>query len=194
MSSTHSKVLVVDCFDSFTFNLVHYLEDILQDEVTVRRIDQTGIADIVTHDIIVFSPGPGLPQELEHLIALVQEADMTHKRLLGVCLGHQALGMASGAKLKNLNEVHHGVSHPLQVTLHSTLFSKDDAPLMAGRYHSWVIDESTLSDDWLVTARDEAGEIMAMEKDGGRVCGIQFHPESVLTPTGKEMLRRFLES
>jgi anthranilate synthase component 2 len=194
MSSIHSKVLVVDCYDSFTFNLVHYLEDILQDEVTVRRIDQVGVADIVAHDIIVFSPGPGLPNEYDHLIALVQESVLTHKRVLGVCLGHQALGMATGAKLKNLTEVHHGVSHPLQISAESTLFSKDNASIMAGRYHSWVIDEATLSADWTITARDKAGEIMAMEKGGGRVCGIQFHPESVLTPNGKEMLRRFLKA
>lgn len=192
MPSIAPKVLVVDCYDSFTFNLVHYLEDILQDEVTVLRIDQARIADLVTHDVIVFSPGPGLPEEFDHLISLVRESIQINKRVLGVCLGHQALAMASGAKLKNLTEVHHGVSHPLRLSADSIIFSNKEEPTMVGRYHSWVVDETTLSDEWVITARDQAGEIMAMEKDGGLVCGIQFHPESVLTPGGKEILRRFL--
>lgn len=187
------RILVVDNYDSFTFNLVHYLEDIVQDEVTVMRVDDARAADIYSHDVIVFSPGPGLPEEFENLLILMKLSMAANKRILGVCLGHQALAMADGAQLKNMKAVHHGVSHELFITAPSALFSGLGLPLMVGRYHSWVIDEETLPASWTVTSRDSKGDIMAMEKDSGKVCGIQFHPESVLTPNGKKMLRNFLE-
>ncbi len=186
------RILIVDNYDSFTFNLVHYLEDIVQRDVKVMRVDDARNSDIESHDVIVFSPGPGLPNEFENLLPLVQFAIDTKKQILGVCLGHQALAIAAGGSLKNMETVRHGVSHPL-ITLESTsLFAHLVGDIMVGRYHSWVVKAETLSDDWRVTAQDSNGEVMAMEHTNGRICGIQFHPESVLTPQGKQILRNFL--
>lgn len=187
------RILVVDNYDSFTFNLVHYLEDIIQKEVNILRVDDAREADILSHDVIVFSPGPGLPHEFDNLLPLVHYAINAEKRILGVCLGHQALAVATGGSLKNLDTVYHGVSHPISVLGSPQIFRGFSLNIMVGRYHSWVVESDTLSKDWRVTATDSEGETMAMEHANGRFCGIQFHPESVLTPDGKDMLRNFLE-
>ena len=191
---TRSKTLIVDNYDSFTFNLVHLIEAILDEEVDVKRVDDIAISEISNYRNIVFSPGPGLPDESPNLLNLVREAMLLNKRVLGVCLGLQAIAIAEGAELKNLVEVHHGVSHPINILVtESLLFQKCDSELMVGRYHSWVVDEAKIPDNWVITSRDQAGEVMSIEHKSKPFYGIQFHPESVLTPEGKVVLEGFLQ-
>jgi anthranilate synthase component 2 len=187
------RTLVVDNYDSFTFNLVHIVEQILDNHVDVRRNDEILPGQIAGYQSVIFSPGPGLPSESKGLMALVRAALEAECKVLGVCLGHQALAVATGGGLKNLKEVHHGVSLPMQILQEDQILFKGLGPgLLAGRYHSWVVDEASLSEDWIVTSRDGEGEVMAMRHTRLPVFGIQFHPESVLTPDGPEILRNFL--
>lgn len=187
------RTLVVDNYDSFTFNLVHIVERILDTDVDVRRNDEIQPEEIAHYDSVIFSPGPGLPSESSGLMALVQAALDSECKVLGVCLGHQALAVSTGGDLKNLKEVHHGVSLPMHVLQDGEiLFEGLGSDLLAGRYHSWVVDEKGLSEDWIITCRDTDGEVMAMRHRKLPVFGIQFHPESVLTPKGPDILRNFL--
>jgi len=188
-----NRILVVDNYDSFTFNLVHMLEAIANEDVDVFRNDELTTSQLTNYEFIVFSPGPGLPEESENLLNLIREAIKLKKKVLGVCLGHQALAKATGGKLKNLTEVHHGISHSLVVEIKEPLFNDLPNPFKVGRYHSWVVDLESLSDQWCVTCRDEEGEIMGMNHRELPVFGIQFHPESVLSPNGKVILKNFLQ-
>jgi anthranilate synthase component 2 len=187
-----NRTLVVDNYDSFTYNLVHLIEDILQDEVTVLRNDGVKPSDLELYHTVIFSPGPGLPEEANHLIDLVQESMRLKMKVLGVCLGHQALGMASGAKLKNLATVHHGVDHPLHIVQQRPIFSELPQKITIGRYHSWVLGEG-LGKDWVVNCRDVDGEIMGIQHKEFPFFGVQFHPESVLSRDGKTILKNFLD-
>jgi anthranilate synthase component 2 len=187
-----SRIVVVDNYDSFTYNLVHYFEELSGEKIAVIRNDQVYSGFTSEYDCFVLSPGPGLPEELDQLIALSGDLLEHGKKVLGVCLGHQALAMATGARLKNLEEVHHGVSHRVHQLGKSSLFESLPGQFSVGRYHSWVVDEPSLSTDWIITCRDEAGEIMAMEHRDRPAYGIQFHPESVLTPEGKKIIQNFL--
>lgn len=190
---TRSQTLIVDNYDSFTFNLVHLIEAILDEEVVVKRVDDIPLSEIADYKNIIFSPGSGLPHESPNLLNLVRESMRLNKRVLGVCLGLQAMAIVEGAALKNLKEVHHGVSHPINILgTESRLFKKCIAPLLVGRYHSWMIDEAKLPDHWIITSRDQAGEVMSIEHKSKPFYGIQFHPESVLTPEGTEILKSFL--
>ncbi len=184
--------LVVDNYDSFTFNLVHIVESILDVEIVVRRNDEITPEEISEFDSIIFSPGPGLPNESPALMALIGAALQSGKKVLGVCLGQQALALSTGNKLKNLHQVHHGVAMTMRVDPDSILFKDCGEVVAAGRYHSWTVDEKNLSKEWTVTCRDEEGEIMAMQHVSKPVYGIQFHPESVLTPSGPRILENFL--
>jgi len=187
--------LVVDNYDSFTYNLVHILEDILQENIDVLRVDEVDIDSLVNYESVILSPGSGLPDESKNLMPIVENLIVINKKTLGVCLGMQALALASGCKLKNLNDVHHGVSHELiNPNLDTLLYRDIELPLMVGRYHSWVVDESTLKDDWIITSKDSQGEIMSMEDKKGKFFAIQFHPESVLTPQGRKILRNYLSA
>ena len=191
---TRSQTLIVDNYDSFTFNLVHLIEAILDEEVVVKRVDDIALSEIANYQNIVFSPGPGLPDESPNLLNLICESMRLNKRILGVCLGLQAMAIAEGAELKNLKEVHHGVSHPINLLrTESLLFQKCSSPLMVGRYHSWVVNEEILPDHWVITSRDNEGEVMSIEHKSKPFYGIQFHPESVLTPQGKIILEGFFE-
>jgi anthranilate synthase component 2 len=188
-----NRILVVDNYDSFTFNLVHMLEAIADEDVDVFRNDLPNLIDRLEHyEYIIFSPGPGLPEESKNLTDLISRSIFLKKKVLGVCLGHQALAIATGGNLKNLDKVHHGVSHRLRVEVAHPLFSDLPESFKVGRYHSWVVDEEGLSEKWIVTCRDEDGEIMGMNHENLPVFGIQFHPESVLSPEGKSILRNFL--
>lgn len=187
-----NRILVVDNYDSFTFNLVHMLEAIANEDVDVFRNDELALSQLAAYEFIIFSPGPGLPSESENLLNLISESISLKKKVLGVCLGHQALAIAAGGKLKNLDHVHHGVSHILDIEVEKPLFSGIESVLKVGRYHSWVVDESHLSDQWLVTCRDEEGEVMGMSHRKIPAFGIQFHPESVLSPEGRKILKNFL--
>ncbi len=183
------RILIVDNYDSFTFNLVHAIEAVLGQEVEVKRVNEILLEDLPNFDILVFSPGPGLPSESPNLIPLITEAMRLNRRILGVCLGMQALAVADGGGLKNLERVHHGVSMPMVLSEEkSQLFQNCGFTIEVGRYHSWVIEESRLSPNWKITSRDSEGEIMSMEHSEKPFFGIQFHPESVLTPEGRKIL------
>ena len=185
------KILMVDNYDSFTYNLVHYLESKNGVDVTVCKNDEIAFDQIDQFDRIVISPGPGLPEESGEIIRLIQEQS-GKKPILGICMGHQAIGKAFGADLKNLYEVLHGVSTPSIQTGDCTIFNNLSENFEIGRYHSWVIDEKTLSDDFEITLKDEKGEIMAIQHKEYDLIGLQFHPESVLTPDGLTIIQNWL--
>lgn len=187
--------LVVDNYDSFTYNLVHILEDLLQEDIDVIRVDEVEIGCLSNYTSVVLSPGPGLPEESKNLMPIVTELLTSGQKTLGVCLGMQALALGSNMKLKNLNDVHHGVSHELiKPKLNARLYSGIKLPLKVGRYHSWVIDEESMKGEWEITGRDGDGEIMSMEHRKQKFFAIQFHPESVLTPQGRTILKNYLEA
>jgi anthranilate synthase component II len=186
------SILMLDNYDSFTYNLVQYIQELVGRDIDVFRNDQISLEEVGAFDIIILSPGPGLPEEAGIMPALLQRY-ASAKKILGVCLGHQAIGEAYGATLKNLDHVYHGVETPMQVIGTDTiLFSGVPAIFSAGRYHSWVVEPDSLPDELIVTARDSAGEIMAMRHREHDVFGVQFHPESVMTPDGMQMLENFL--
>ena len=186
------KTLLFDNYDSFTYNLHHLLRE-LGARVEVRRNDQISLDEVDGYDQIVLSPGPGIPEEAGLLLPLIHRFAPT-KRILGVCLGEQAIGEAFGAKLINLKEVYHGVSSRIQVVSKDEILFKDlPESFEAGRYHSWVVDEKDFPECLEITARDaEKGLIMAIRHRQYDVRGIQFHPESVLTPNGRNMIQNWL--
>lgn len=189
------RVLVVDNYDSFTYNLVHILESILNDDVDVKRVDQVRSDQLSAYDVIIFSPGPGLPSESTNLLSLVRTAVSNNQKILGVCLGHQALAQCEGKGLQNLPEVYHGVSHEISITSSgSRLYRGIPTKIFSGRYHSWAVDVESLSTHWKVTATDEKGLVMSMEHETKPIYGIQYHPESVLTPLGPVILENFLKA
>lgn len=187
------KILILDNYDSFTFNLVHYVEQFC-DDVTVKRNDEIGLEDVDVFDAIVLSPGPGLPENAGIMPQLITHYAST-KRILGVCLGHQAIGQAFGAKLKNLNKVHHGVAIRIEVVDNAEpLFQDIPSNIETGRYHSWVIDRETIPPELMITATDEEDGIMAIRHTNFDVCGVQFHPESLLTPDGLKIIENWCKS
>ena len=184
------KVLVIDNYDSFTYNLVHYLED-LDCDVTVRRNDKLTIDEVADFDKIVLSPGPGIPDEAGLLKDIIREY-ASSKSILGVCLGQQAIGEVFGGKLVNLDQVHHGVSTDVTVVVDDEpLFDGIDKSFEVGRYHSWVVDPE-LPPVLEVTSIDSNGQIMSLRHKEFDVKGVQYHPESVLTPHGKKILKNWL--
>jgi anthranilate synthase component 2 len=193
------KILVFDNYDSFTYNLVHLVEKISGDKVDVFRNDQIPLENIEAYDKIILSPGPGIPSEAGMLLPLVKRYAAS-KSILGVCLGHQAIGEAFGGRLVNLSKVYHGIACPVhiiakkttEVSANADLFSGVANGFMAGRYHSWVIDPSGFPDSLEVTATDDSGHIMALRHKTYDVLGVQFHPESVLTPEGERIMRNWL--
>ena len=187
-----SKLLILDNYDSFTYNLVHYFEELLQEEVSIFRNDEITLDEVNSYSRIVLSPGPNLPDQAGILLPLIKRYAAT-KPILGVCLGHQALAVAYGGKLKQLNEVMHGLQRNCNLINESKLFISVEQKFVAGRYHSWVVDKNTLPENFKITAIDDDGEIMAMEHLSLPLYGVQFHPESIMTPEGKLMLRNWLE-
>jgi anthranilate synthase component 2 len=194
------KILVFDNYDSFTYNLVHLVEKILHQKVEVHRNDQLPLEKVKDYDKIILSPGPGIPQEAGLLLPLIKEY-ASSKSILGVCLGHQAIGEAFGGKLINLSTVYHGVATPVTINRKALngkpsssrdLFKGLPDELEVGRYHSWIVADENFPSELLVTARDENNYIMAMQHKNFDVQGVQFHPESVLTPKGEEILRNWL--
>lgn len=191
------KILVFDNYDSFTYNLVHLVEKIIHTKVDVHRNDQLPLEKVAAYDKIILSPGPGIPQEAGLLLPLIKEYAAS-KSILGVCLGHQAIGEAFGGKLVNLQEVYHGVATPVQCKTVRTakcknLFEGLQEKIEVGRYHSWIVSDENFPDALAVTARDEKGYIMAMQHKTFDVQGVQFHPESVLTPEGETIMRNWLK-
>ena len=185
------KTIIIDNYDSFTYNLSHLLKE-LGASVTVVRNDKFKIEDLEQFDKIVLSPGPGIPSEAG-LMPQVIKAYAGRKPILGICLGHQAIGEAFGAKLLNIGNVVHGVATPAHLTAQDYLFEGLPADLEVGRYHSWVVDENGLPECLEVTSRSDDGSIMSMRHKEFDIRGIQYHPESVLTPQGKEIINNWLK-
>ncbi len=186
------KVVIIDNYDSFTYNLSHLVKS-LGYEVDVVRNDRFRIGDLEKYDKMILSPGPGIPSEAGLLLDVIR-AYAGKKPILGVCLGHQAIGEVFGARLLNLSEVYHGVATPCRVTCFDTLFRKVGSEFTVGRYHSWVVSRDGFPECLKITAVSDDGQIMAMRHKEYPVYGVQFHPESVLTPEGGTIVRNFLEN
>ena len=186
------KTVIIDNYDSFTYNLSHLLKELGAD-VTVVRNDKFRIEDLEQFDKIVLSPGPGIPSEAG-LMPQVIKAYAGRKPILGICLGHQAIGEAFGAKLLNIGNVVHGVATPAHLTAQDYLFEGLASDLEVGRYHSWVVDDKDLPQCLEVTSRSDDGYIMSLRHREYDVRGIQFHPESVLTPQGKTIINNWLNN
>jgi len=186
------KELVIDNYDSFTYNLVHYLKD-LDCEVTVIRNDKIILEEVEPFDKIVLSPGPGIPEEAGLLKSIIEKYAST-KSILGVCLGQQAICEVFGGKLINLDTVYHGVATKINITVDDeSLFNGFNKNIEVGRYHSWVVDEN-LPSVLEATSFDENGQVMSLRHKEYDVKGVQFHPESVLTPNGKQILENWINS
>ena len=186
------KILILDNYDSFTYNLVHYIEDELGEEVDVFRNDEIDLEAVARYDLVVLSPGPGLPADAGIMPALIQRY-AGEKVIFGVCLGHQAIGEAFGSSLHNLSQVHHGVETDMVRTLDDdVLFADVPKNFRAGRDHSWVVDPQTLPEELEITATDAAGGIMALRHRHLPIFGVQFHPESIMTEHGRLMIRNLL--
>jgi len=186
------KVLVIDNYDSFTYNLVHYLED-LNCDVTVVRNDKLTLDDVEPFDKIVLSPGPGIPDEAGLLKPIIKTFAPT-KSILGVCLGQQAIAEVFGGSLINLADVYHGVATKVTITVNDeSLFNGLEKNIEVGRYHSWVVN-SDLPDELEATSFDENGQVMSLRHKLYDVKGVQYHPESVLTPNGKQILKNWINS
>ena len=224
------KILVFDNYDSFTYNLVHLVEYILHERVDVFRNDKIPLEKVKEYDKVILSPGPGIPNEAGLLLPLITEY-ASSKSILGVCLGHQAIGEAFGGKLTNLSTVYHGVATRIRVVSRESsvvsressivnressvasgefsarsdnsrltphvsrgLFEGLPAEFEAGRYHSWIVSDEGFPDELEVTARDDNNYIMGLQHKSFDVQGVQFHPESVLTPVGEAILRNWLNT
>ncbi|MDO7138364.1 anthranilate synthase component II [Algibacter lectus] len=186
------KVLVIDNYDSFTYNLVHYLED-LNCDVTVVRNDKLTLDDVKPFHKIVLSPGPGIPDEAGLLKAIIETYAPT-KSILGVCLGQQAIGEVFGGSLINLEDVYHGVATNVTITVDDEILFKGlDKNIEVGRYHSWVVNPN-LPESLEATSVDANGQIMSLRHKVYDVRGVQYHPESVLTPHGKAILKNWVEN
>jgi len=213
------RILVFDNYDSFTYNLVQLVERIMHQKVDVYRNDQIPLEKVKEYDKIILSPGPGIPVEAGLLLPLIKEY-ASSKSILGVCLGHQAIGEAFGGKLVNLSEVYHGVATPVRLVsressdvsresavgnrqsavggrnssliTHHSLFKNMPDVFEAGRYHSWIVSDENFPEELEITARDENNFIMALQHKTYDVQGVQFHPESVLTPRGEDILKNWL--
>ncbi len=190
------KILVFDNYDSFTYNLVHLVQKITHEKVDVYRNDKMALEEVKKYDKIILSPGPGVPEEAGLLLPLIKEY-ASSKPILGVCLGHQAIGQAFGGTLTNLSSVYHGVATSIKINddrlkVKNDVFSNLPQEIEVGRYHSWVVDKENFPADLEITAEDENGFIMGLQHKTFDVQGVQFHPESVLTPDGEKLMRNWL--
>ena len=185
------KVFVIDNYDSFTYNLVHYLEE-MKCEVTVKRNDKFKLEEIENYPFLLLSPGPGIPDESGLLKEAIKRYSST-KKILGICLGQQAIGEVFGGKLINLDKVYHGVATPIKIINEDLLFNDIEQTIDVTRYHSWVV-ETPLPKELIATSVDNKGYLMSLRHKIYDVCGLQFHPESVLTSHGKKILSNWINS
>ncbi len=185
------KIVIIDNYDSFTYNLAHLLKE-LHAEVTVVRNDMFKMDDLEQYDKIILSPGPGIPSEAGLLLDVIRTY-AGRKPILGVCLGHQAIGEVFGARIENLKDVYHGIQTEGTQFGNDYLFNGLPERVKMGRYHSWVVAKDSLPDCLEVTAMSDDGEIMALRHKSHDIHGIQFHPESVLTPEGHTIVGNFLK-
>jgi anthranilate synthase component 2 len=186
------KILVLDNYDSFTYNLVHYLEKVSDAEIEVHRNDKISLQEISKFDKILLSPGPGIPSEAGILLDVIKTYAAS-KSIFGVCLGQQAIAEAFGASLVNLSAVFHGVSTPVEIIADDFLFKNIPRKLNVGRYHSWCVNKINFPAELEITAIDEEGNIMAIKHKKYEVRGVQFHPESILTEYGLEMIKNWIK-
>lgn len=187
------KVLIIDNYDSFTYNLVHIVEELIGQSVRVVKNDELTLEEASAYDELILSPGPGLPTDAGLLMSLIQTYGPT-KKILGVCLGLQAIAEVYGAQLINLAQVYHGIQSEIELVNESLLFAGLPSQLIVGRYHSWVMDPASVPEHLKVTAYDSTGQIMSIEHREHLVYGIQYHPESIMTPMGRQILENFLFS
>jgi len=185
------KIFVIDNYDSFTYNLVHYLE-VLGAEVTVKRNDQFELSEPEAYEYLLLSPGPGIPDEAGLLKAAIEKYAPS-KKILGVCLGQQAIGEVFGASLTNLDTVFHGVATPVEVAEEDLLFNGLPKSFEVGRYHSWVV-QTPLPDALIATSFDDQQQLMSLRHKTLPIRAVQFHPESILTPNGKKILENWINS
>ncbi len=186
------KILVIDNYDSFTYNLVHYLQD-LDCDVTVRRNDKLSLEDVEAYDKILLSPGPGIPDEAGLLKAIIKRYGPT-KSILGICLGQQAIAEVYGGRIKNLDTVYHGVATSItRINEDEVLYQGLPRELEVGRYHSWVVSKE-IPETLVITALDGQGEIMSLRHKEFDVRAVQYHPESILTPHGKQLLKNWIKA
>ena len=187
-----SKILLLDNYDSFTYNLVEVIrQEVPSVEVTVIRNDKIELSEVERFDKILLSPGPSVPENAGKMLELIEKY-APEKQILGVCLGHQAIGEVFGSKLINMKTVLHGIQTEIELQEHY-LFNEIPRRVKVGRYHSWLIDENTLNGNLQVIAKDDNGQIMAVTHQKYDVCGVQFHPESVMTPEGAKMMKNWIE-
>lgn len=187
-----AKILVFDNYDSFTYNLVQIIERVLNQKVDVVRNDKISLEEINKYDKIILSPGPGIPEEAGILLDVIKRYAPT-KSILGVCLGQQAIAEAFGGSLINLSEIFHGVATSTEIVKNDTkLFRNITSGLEVGRYHSWAVDPKNFPEELEITAVDKDGMIMALQHKTYDVHGVQFHPESILTPEGEAIIKNFL--
>ena len=185
-----TKIVIIDNYDSFTYNLSHLVKE-QGAEVQVLRNDQFELRALEAYDKIILSPGPGIPSEAGLLCDVIRTY-AGRKPILGVCLGHQAIGEVFGARLQNLTQVFHGVATPCQIVADDPIFEGLERTITVGRYHSWVVATEGLPACLEVTALSDEGQIMALRHRQYDVHGIQFHPESVLTPEGRTIIKNFI--
>ena len=184
------KIVIIDNYDSFTYNLSHLVKE-LGAEVTVYRNDQFELPQLEEFDKILLSPGPGIPVESGLLIDVIR-AYAGRKPILGICLGEQAIGEVMGGTLVNLSEVYHGVQTPATIIADDYIFEGLPKKIQVGRYHSWVVDAASMPDCLDTLALSDEGFVMALRHKTLDLRGIQFHPESVLTPDGKQIIYNWL--
>lgn len=185
------RTVIIDNYDSFTYNLAHLVKE-LGAEVSVLRNDQFRMEELKPYDKIILSPGPGIPSEAGLLMDVIQ-AYAGSKPILGVCLGHQAIGEHFGGRLTNLSQVFHGVASTISITAPDYIYNELPPQIEVGRYHSWVVDNQGLPECLEVTSVSEEGQIMSLRHRQYDVRGIQYHPESVLTPDGKKIIGNWLK-
>ncbi len=187
------KILVFDNYDSFTYNLVQLIKEQSNATVEVFRNDEIPLEAVKAYDKILLSPGPGIPSESGLLLPLIKEYAAS-KSIFGVCLGQQAIAEAFGGSLTNLSKVYHGIATPVELIAESILFEGLPTTFNVGRYHSWVVNESDLPSSLKVTSKDAEGYIMSLEHKAFDVKGVQYHPESVLTPEGAKIIANWLKN
>lgn len=184
------KIVIIDNYDSFTYNLAHLVRE-LGAEVTVYRNDKFDMAQLEAFDKIILSPGPGIPAEAGQLLDVIRTY-AGKKPILGVCLGHQAIGEVFGGQLTNLSDVYHGVATPCKIVEADYLFQGLTSQIEIGRYHSWVVDTKDFPSCLEVTSVSNEGYIMSLRHREFDIRGIQYHPESILTPQGKDIMQNWL--
>lgn len=187
------KILLFDNYDSFTYNLVHVIKSLGYENVDVYRNDKIELSQINQYDKIILSPGPGLPSEAGLMMQLIKEY-AEKKSILGVCLGHQAIAEHFGATLENIPTVFHGVQTAIKIMGDDNIFAGLPNEILAGRYHSWIVSKTNFPEELEIIAEDNAGTIMALKHKKYNLHGVQFHPESILTPDGAHIIQNFLQS